>query len=80
MERLRYFIEPLDLLFLRGNKLFGDPGSFGESLVRPGRQSQREHFDPRCSRIEDTTSRPSRSARLPATRSSAHRRIPAPSW
>ena len=35
MERLRYFIEPLDLLFLRGNKLFGDPGSFGESLVPP---------------------------------------------
>ena len=23
------FIEPLDVLFLRGNKLFGDPGSFG---------------------------------------------------
>ena len=35
MERLRYFIEPLDVLFLRGNKLFGDPGSFGESLVPP---------------------------------------------
>lgn len=29
------FIEPLDVLFLRGNKLFGDPGSFGESLVPP---------------------------------------------
>jgi CRISPR-associated protein Cmr3 len=29
------FIEPLDLLFLRGNKLFGDPGSFGESLIPP---------------------------------------------
>ena len=29
------FIEPLDLLFLRGNKLFGDPGSHGESLVPP---------------------------------------------
>lgn len=31
----RLFIEPLDVLFLRGNKLFGDPGSFGESLVPP---------------------------------------------
>lgn len=31
----RHFIEPLDVLFLRGNKLFGDPGSFGESLVPP---------------------------------------------
>ncbi|MFN9749534.1 MAG: type III-B CRISPR module-associated Cmr3 family protein [Burkholderiales bacterium] len=30
-----HFIEPLDVLFLRGNKLFGDPGSFGESLVPP---------------------------------------------
>lgn len=29
------FIEPLDVLILRGNKLFGDPGSFGESLVPP---------------------------------------------
>ncbi len=29
------FFEPLDVLFLRGNKLFGDPGSFGESLVPP---------------------------------------------
>jgi len=29
------FIEPLDVLFLRGNKLFGDPGSFGECLVPP---------------------------------------------
>lgn len=29
------FIEPLDVLFLRGNKLFGAPGSFGESLVPP---------------------------------------------
>lgn len=29
------FIEPLDVLFLRGNKLFGDPGSQGESLVPP---------------------------------------------
>ena len=30
-----HFIEPLDVLFLRGNKLFGDPGSFGESLIPP---------------------------------------------
>lgn len=29
------FLEPLDVLFFRGNKLFGDPGSFGESLVPP---------------------------------------------
>lgn len=29
------FLEPLDVLILRGNKLFGDPGSFGESLVPP---------------------------------------------
>jgi CRISPR-associated protein Cmr3 len=29
------FIEPLDVLLLRGNKLFGDPGSYGESLVPP---------------------------------------------
>lgn len=29
------FLEPLDVLCLRGNKLFGDPGSFGESLVPP---------------------------------------------
>jgi CRISPR-associated protein Cmr3 len=29
------FIEPLDVLVLRGNKLFGDPGSYGESFVPP---------------------------------------------
>lgn len=29
------FLEPLDVLFLRGNKLFGDPGSFGESQMPP---------------------------------------------
>ncbi len=28
-------IEPLDVLFLRGNRLFGDPGSYGEALVPP---------------------------------------------
>lgn len=30
-----HFIEPLDVLFLRGNKVFGDPGSFGESVMPP---------------------------------------------
>ena len=30
-----YFIEPHDVLFLRGNKLFGAAGSYGESLVPP---------------------------------------------
>ena len=29
------FIEPLDVLLLRGNKLFGDPGSHGEALIPP---------------------------------------------
>lgn len=29
------FLAPLDLLFLRGNKLFGDAGSHGESLMPP---------------------------------------------
>lgn len=29
------FLQPLDVLYLRGNKLFGDAGSFGESLVPP---------------------------------------------
>ncbi len=28
-------IEPVDVLFLRGNKLFGDPGSYGEALIPP---------------------------------------------
>lgn len=36
MSAVEYrFIEPLDVLFLRSNKLFGDPGSYGESLVPP---------------------------------------------
>ena len=35
MNRCTHFVEPLDVLFLRGNKLFGDAGSFGESLVPP---------------------------------------------
>ena len=30
-----HFIQPLDQLFLRGNRPFGDPGSYGESLVPP---------------------------------------------
>ena len=30
-----YFLEPLDVLFLRGNRLFGDAGSYGESMVPP---------------------------------------------
>jgi CRISPR-associated protein Cmr3 len=29
------FLQPLDVLFLRGNKLFGDPGSYGEALIPP---------------------------------------------
>jgi CRISPR-associated protein Cmr3 len=29
------FMQPLDVLLLRGNKLFGDAGSFGEALVPP---------------------------------------------
>ncbi|WP_297528234.1 type III-B CRISPR module-associated protein Cmr3 [Thiohalobacter sp.] len=30
-----HFIEPMDVLFLRGNRLFGDAGSYGESMVPP---------------------------------------------
>jgi CRISPR-associated protein Cmr3 len=29
------FLEPVDVLFLRTNKSFGDPGSYGESMVPP---------------------------------------------
>lgn len=29
------FLEPLDVLFLRGNRVFGDAGSYGESLLPP---------------------------------------------
>ena len=29
------FLEPLDALILRGNKLFGDAGSYGESMLPP---------------------------------------------
>ena len=35
METTHLFIDPVDTLFLRGNKLFGDPGSFGDALVPP---------------------------------------------
>ena len=35
MEITHLFIDPVDALFLRGNKLFGDPGSFGDALVPP---------------------------------------------
>ncbi|MBB5015885.1 type III-B CRISPR module-associated Cmr3 family protein [Rehaibacterium terrae] len=35
MSQAAYFLEPLDVLVLRGNKLFGDAGSVGESLVPP---------------------------------------------
>ncbi|HID00117.1 MAG TPA: hypothetical protein EYP05_02080 [Piscirickettsiaceae bacterium] len=30
-----FWIEPLDTLSFRGNRLFGDPGSFGESMMPP---------------------------------------------
>jgi len=30
-----FFMTPHDVLFLRGNKLFGDAGSYGESLIPP---------------------------------------------
>lgn len=29
------FLEPIDVLYLRGNRLFGDPGSHGEALMPP---------------------------------------------
>lgn len=35
MSHSNHFIEPLDVLFLRGNKLFGEPGSFGEAQMPP---------------------------------------------
>lgn len=35
MNTQTVFLEPLDVLILRGNKLFGDAGSYGESLVPP---------------------------------------------
>lgn len=30
-----HFIEPLDVLYLRDNRLFGEPGSYGEALLPP---------------------------------------------
>ena len=35
MNITQVFIEPVDILALRSNKLFGAPGSFGESVVPP---------------------------------------------
>ena len=35
MNQLRYFVDPFDVLFFRGNRLFGSAGSFGESLMPP---------------------------------------------
>lgn len=30
-----HFVDPVDVLFLRGNRVFGAPGSYGESLLPP---------------------------------------------
>ena len=35
LNTTQYFIQPLDVLYLRGNKLFGDPGSYGEIVIPP---------------------------------------------
>lgn len=35
MASVQHFIEPLDVLYLRGNKLFGAPGSYGELVLPP---------------------------------------------
>lgn len=35
MAEEHLFIEPLDVLYLRGNKLFGDAGAYGEALMPP---------------------------------------------
>lgn len=35
MTTITRFIEPLDVLFLRGNQLFGEPGSYGDALMPP---------------------------------------------
>ena len=35
MDVTHLFIDPIDTLFLRGNRLFGEPGSFGDALVPP---------------------------------------------
>lgn len=35
MKTTNLFIQPVDVLFLRGNKLFGGPGDHGETLMPP---------------------------------------------
>lgn len=35
MNTTQYFIQPLDVLYLRGNKLFGEPGSYSEIVIPP---------------------------------------------
>lgn len=35
MSQVTLFLQPLDVLMLRGNRLFGEPGSYGEALVPP---------------------------------------------
>lgn len=35
MTTITRFIEPLDVLFLRGNQLFGESGSYGDALMPP---------------------------------------------
>lgn len=35
MSQTTLFLQPLDVLLLRGNKLFGEPGSYGEALIPP---------------------------------------------
>ncbi len=35
MTRVQHFIEPLDVLYLRGNRLFGAPGSYGDLVLPP---------------------------------------------
>jgi len=35
MEHTHFFIDPLDVLSFRGNKLFGEPGSLGATVIPP---------------------------------------------
>ena len=35
MVKTTYFIEPVDVLHFRGNRLFGDPGSFSDAVMPP---------------------------------------------
>ena len=35
LNTTQYFIQPFDVLYLRGNKLFGAPGSYGEIVIPP---------------------------------------------